>query len=100
MPKADRSWLWMRAVVPVVTVLLCGVVWCAQLALPVRMGSRFGIAGPDDCRTLPPTADSVAVLAWEAAFWLFPGVVPEALTTAPDGPAVTLVDTPRAKPPA
>ena len=39
---------------------------------------------------------------WPAttAFWLVPGVVPEALTVAPAGPAVTLVETPRANPPA
>src|SRR5581483_10274178 len=99
-PMFERSCRATRKLVPVMKALLCGVVWWAQLAPPVSTGSRFGIAGPDDCSTLPPTADDVAALACVAEVWLLPGVVPDALTNAPDGPAVTVVETPRAKPPA
>ena len=80
--------------------LLCGVVAWPQFKVPVSAGSRLGMLGPEDCRTLPPTADEVAVLACEEAFWLVPGVVPELVTDALLGPAVTVVDTPRANPPA
>ena len=41
-----------------------------------------------------------ACVATEAAFWLVPGAVPDALTEALLGPAVTVVETPRANPPA
>src|SRR5689334_2787098 len=96
----DKSCDCTRKFVPVVTALLCGEVRCAQLSPPISTGSRFGMLGPDDCNTLAPTADDVPELATEAAFWLVPGVVPELLTDALLGPAVTLVETPRANPPA
>src|SRR5436305_12872971 len=66
-PKFERSWRWISDVVPVMNVLLCGVGWCAQLALPVRMRPRLGIAGPEDCSTPVPTADDVPALVTQAA---------------------------------
>src|SRR5262245_16805197 len=100
MPRLDWSWRLIRAVVPVVTVLLCGKVLCAQIRPPTSVGSRFGMLGPEVCSTAPPTAEAVPALAWDAAFWLLPGVVPPAKTEALEGPGVTVVDTPRANPPA
>ena len=100
MPKLPTFCSEIRDVVPVMNVLLCGVVWCAQLMPPVSTGSSVGIDGPDDCSTLPPTAESVAELVCEADVLVAPGTVPAAFTVALDGPAVTLVETPRAKPPA
>src|SRR5579863_9224432 len=90
----------MEEAVPVTKELISGVVAWVQLALAISMGSRFGREGPDCWMTLPPTADAVPALAWEVAFWLLPGVVPALLTEALAGPAVTVVETPRAKPPA
>ena len=47
-----------------------------------------------------PTALEVALLVSAVALTLAPGVVPAELTDALAGPAVTLVETPRALPPA
>src|SRR5579871_770745 len=99
-PKLEVDRRCTSSLLPVTNALLCGVVWCAQLRLLTTAGSRLGIDGPEDCSTLLPTAEAVAELAWEAAFWFVPGVVPELLTDALLGPAVTVVETPRANPPA
>src|SRR5450756_458107 len=91
---------WISEVVPVRKELLCGVVRWPQLKAPVSAGSRLGMAGPEEERALAPTALAVALLVSAPALTLLPAVVPELETDALEGPAVTLVETPRAKPPA
>src|SRR5215510_7371900 len=91
----------MSELVPVTKALDCGVVECAQRSALVKVGSRLGIADPVWVTRLEPTVTVVAVLACDAAFPLMPvcAAVP-VVVLALVGPAVTLVDTPRANPPA
>ena len=80
MPKLPMFCRWIRELVPVMKALLCGVVWCAQLTLPVsdRVEVRNGRTGRLEI-TLPPTALEVALLACERrVLTLVPGVVPAA----------------------
>ena len=99
-PKLPRLCRWISELVPVRKALLCGVVWCPQLKVPVSRGSSTGMLGPPAEITLAPTALELALLARAVALTFAPGVVPALVTEALEGPAVTLVDTPRAKPPA
>src|SRR5262249_53470517 len=73
-PKFERCCRWIRALLPVTKALDCGVVRWAQLRLLTTAGSRLGMPGPEDCSTVLPTAEAVAELACDAAFWLVPGV--------------------------
>jgi hypothetical protein len=66
----------------------------------VNIGSRLGIAGPEEERALAPTALEEALLAIAPALLLVPAVVPELETVALEGPLNTLVETPLANPPA
>src|SRR5665647_1659979 len=99
-PKLPIFCRWTSEVVPVRKELLCGVVRWPQLKAPVSAGSRLGMAGPEEEMALAPTALAVALLVRAVALTLAPGVVPELETDALEGPAVTLVETPRARPPA
>ena len=87
--------------VPVTKALVCGVVRWPQRAEAVSEGSRLGIAEPVWVTTVLPTAEEVALFTCVAALVLTPDC--EALPALPvalGGPPCTLVETPRAKPPA
>src|ERR1035441_8455721 len=99
-PKLPMSWFWMSELVPVRKALVCGVVKWPQLKPPVSIGSRLGIAGPEEESALAPTALDEALLEVAPALLLVPAVVPELETDALDGPLNTLVETPLANPPA
>src|ERR1017187_5739736 len=100
MPKFPMFWRWMSSLVPVVNALLCGVVKWPKLKAPVTIGSRLGIAGPEEEIALAPTALEVALLEIAPALTFVPAMVPELETDALEGPLNTLVETPLAKPPA
>src|ERR1035441_2293802 len=61
-PKLPMSWFWMSELVPVRKALVCGVVKWPQLKPPVNIGSRLGIAGPEEESALAPTALDEALL--------------------------------------
>jgi hypothetical protein len=58
------------------------------------------MAGPEEESALAPTALDEALLEIAPALLFAPAVVPELETDALDGPLKTLVETPRANPPA
>src|ERR1035437_9612505 len=99
-PKLPTFWVWMSSLVPVRKALLCGVVKWPQFKLPESIGSRLGIAGPEEVMALAPTALEEALLEIAPALLFAPAVVPELETVALEGPLSTLVETPLAKPPA
>ena len=99
-PKLLTAWRWISELVPVRNALVWGVVRCAQFKVPVSIGSRLGIAGPPEEITAAPTALDVALLEIAPALLFVPAVVPELETDALEGPLSTLVETPRAEPPA
>src|ERR1039458_5207343 len=99
-PKLPTSCVWMSELVPVRKALVCGVVKWPQLKPPVNIGSRLGIAGPEEERALAPTALEEALLEIAPALLFVPAVVPELETDALEGPLSTPVETPRAHPPA
>src|ERR1022692_3770600 len=100
MPKLPTSWVWMSELVPVRKALVCGVVKWPQLKPPVSMGSRLGMAGPEEESAVAPTALEEALEEIAPALLLAPAVVPELETDALEGPLNTLVETPLARLPA
>src|ERR1017187_9338555 len=99
-PKLPTFWVWMSSLVPVVKALLCGVVKWPQLKAPVSIGSRLGMAGPEEVIALAPTALEEALLEIAPALLFAPAVVPELEIVALDGPLNPPVEPPLAKPPA
>src|SRR5260370_11221814 len=99
-PKLLTACRWISELVPVRNALVWGVVKWAQFKVPVSIGSRLGIAGPPEEITAAPTALEVALLEIAPALLFVPAVVPELETEALEGPLNTLVETPRAEPPA
>src|ERR1019366_6713971 len=55
-PKLPTFCVWMSSLVPVRNALVCGVVKWPQFKLPESIGSRLGIAGPEEVIALAPTA--------------------------------------------